>query len=58
MICSEKIFVCLRKLHDVRENFLYVRQNLGGEILVLSLPVRANYTVPPPPPNQTMPVRP
>ena len=35
-----------------------VSQHFGGEILMLSLPVRANCTVPPPTPNKTRPVRP
>jgi hypothetical protein len=53
LICPEKFFVSLRKLRDVRYNFLICPakspppQQFWGEILMFSLSVRANYTVPP-----------
>ena len=71
MICPEKIFVSLRKLRDISnflgmsgKNILVTchpppppsRQQFWGEILIFSsLPVRANYTVPP---NKIRPIRP
>jgi hypothetical protein len=48
LVCPEKFSWCVPKKFAGDPPPPPARQHFGGEILMLSLPVRANYTVPPP----------